>query len=194
MGLTLPESLALCLCSGTELGGAYITGSTLQRCCPATFSTPAVGTQLFLLHGLPARQGPAPAAPSEETAAAPASSGTASQDSSTAAARAAIRPGAASAGQPGATQLPPSTGSTAASPLLSPHSRFAQPAVGEVALAAPLLGGSQRLLNKDHFQVGVARIVGQKVLRTRWTTSRWGVTGIVGQEVLEGSEDQVQFS
>lgn len=36
-------------CGGTELGGAYITSTSLQPCCPSTFSTPAIGTQMVLL-------------------------------------------------------------------------------------------------------------------------------------------------
>jgi len=42
------------------------------------------------------------------------------------------------------------------SSTLSPHTfgGAASTCVGEVALAAPTLGASQRLLNKDHFQVG----------------------------------------
>ncbi|NOY28539.1 MAG: AMP-binding protein [Oligoflexia bacterium] len=36
-------------CGGTEIGGGYITGSLLQPQAPATFSTPAVGTDLVLI-------------------------------------------------------------------------------------------------------------------------------------------------
>lgn len=41
-------------CGGTELGGAYITGTVVQPQAPSTFSTPAIGTQFVLLP----RQGP----------------------------------------------------------------------------------------------------------------------------------------
>lgn len=46
-------------CGGTEIGGAYITGSLLQPQSPATFSTPAVGLDLVLLNdgGEPADAG-----------------------------------------------------------------------------------------------------------------------------------------
>lgn len=37
--------------------------------------------------------------------------------------------------------------------LPSPHGLGAEPAVGEVALCAPTLGCSQKLLNKDHYEV-----------------------------------------
>ncbi|MGE5607909.1 MAG: AMP-binding protein [Bacillota bacterium] len=36
-------------CGGTEIGGAYITGTVVQPCVPATFSTPALGLDLVLL-------------------------------------------------------------------------------------------------------------------------------------------------
>ncbi len=35
----------------------------------------------------------------------------------------------------------------------SAHGPDAQPCVGEIALAPPLLGASQRLLNRDHYAV-----------------------------------------
>ena len=36
-------------CGGTEIGGAFATGSLLQAQALATFSTPAMGCRLFLL-------------------------------------------------------------------------------------------------------------------------------------------------
>jgi len=33
-------------CGGTEIGGAYLTGSVVQPCAPATFTTPALGMEL----------------------------------------------------------------------------------------------------------------------------------------------------
>ena len=36
-------------CGGTEIGGAFATGSLLQAQALATFSTPAMGCKLFLL-------------------------------------------------------------------------------------------------------------------------------------------------
>ena len=36
-------------CGGTEIGGAYITGTTVQPAAPATFSTPALGLDLVIL-------------------------------------------------------------------------------------------------------------------------------------------------
>ena len=40
-------------CGGTEIGGGYLTGTLVQPASPATFSTPALGSQLVLLdeHG-----------------------------------------------------------------------------------------------------------------------------------------------
>lgn len=36
-------------CGGTEIGGGYITGAVSQPCIPATFSTPALGSDFVLL-------------------------------------------------------------------------------------------------------------------------------------------------
>jgi acetyl-CoA synthetase len=36
-------------CGGTEIGGGYLTGTLVQPASPATFSTPALGSQLVLL-------------------------------------------------------------------------------------------------------------------------------------------------
>ncbi|MCB1050936.1 MAG: AMP-binding protein [Acidobacteria bacterium] len=36
-------------CGGTEIGGAYITGTRVQNAAPSTFSTPALGLNFFLL-------------------------------------------------------------------------------------------------------------------------------------------------
>ncbi len=36
-------------CGGTEIGGAYITGTMVQPCTPATFTTPALGLDLVIL-------------------------------------------------------------------------------------------------------------------------------------------------
>jgi acetyl-CoA synthetase len=36
-------------CGGTEIGGAYITGTVVQPCIPATFSTPALGLDIVIL-------------------------------------------------------------------------------------------------------------------------------------------------
>jgi acetyl-CoA synthetase len=46
-------------CGGTEIGGGYITGTVVQPAAPATFSTPALGSELILLddHGQPADRG-----------------------------------------------------------------------------------------------------------------------------------------
>ncbi|KAK2078865.1 hypothetical protein QBZ16_002555 [Prototheca wickerhamii] len=73
-------------CGGTELGGAYLTGTVVQDQAPSTFSTPSIGTQIALL--------PRAGAP-------------------------------------------------------SPHGDPA-PVAGEVAVAAPGIGQSQTLLNRDH--------------------------------------------
>jgi acetyl-CoA synthetase len=46
-------------CGGTEIGGGYLTGSLLQPASPATFSTPALGSDLVILDetGQPAQNG-----------------------------------------------------------------------------------------------------------------------------------------
>ncbi|WP_088893012.1 AMP-binding protein [Leptolyngbya ohadii] len=36
-------------CGGTEIGGAYITGTRIQSCIPATFTTPALGLDFVIL-------------------------------------------------------------------------------------------------------------------------------------------------
>ena len=36
-------------CGGTEIGGGYLTGTLMQPASPATFSTPALGSDLVLL-------------------------------------------------------------------------------------------------------------------------------------------------
>jgi acetyl-CoA synthetase len=46
-------------CGGTEIGGAYITGTVVQPCIPSTFTTPALGLDVVLLdeNRRPAEQG-----------------------------------------------------------------------------------------------------------------------------------------
>jgi acetyl-CoA synthetase len=46
-------------CGGTEIGGGYITGTVVQHAAPATFSTPALGSELVVLdeQGRPADRG-----------------------------------------------------------------------------------------------------------------------------------------
>lgn len=46
-------------CGGTEIGGAYITGTLVQPCAPATFSTPALGLDIAICdeEGYPADKG-----------------------------------------------------------------------------------------------------------------------------------------
>lgn len=46
-------------CGGTEIGGAYITGTLVQPCAPATFTTPTLGLDIALLDeaGNPAPKG-----------------------------------------------------------------------------------------------------------------------------------------
>jgi len=38
-------------CGGTEIGGAYVTGTVVQPCAPGTFTTPALGLDFRLLDG-----------------------------------------------------------------------------------------------------------------------------------------------
>jgi acetyl-CoA synthetase len=46
-------------CGGTEIGGAYITGTLVQPCSPATFSTPTLGLDVAICdeEGYPADKG-----------------------------------------------------------------------------------------------------------------------------------------
>ena len=46
-------------CGGTEIGGAYITGTVTKPCVPATFNTPALGLDFVILdeRGIPADKG-----------------------------------------------------------------------------------------------------------------------------------------
>jgi len=46
-------------CGGTEIGGAYVTGTVVQPCIPSTFTTPALGMDFVLLDesGQPANKG-----------------------------------------------------------------------------------------------------------------------------------------
>jgi len=46
-------------CGGTEIGGAYITGTVTRPCVPGTFNTPALGLDLVILdeRGKPAENG-----------------------------------------------------------------------------------------------------------------------------------------
>jgi acetyl-CoA synthetase len=48
-------------CGGTEIGGAYITGTVIQPVAPSTFSTPALGSDLIILdeQGRPSDRGEA---------------------------------------------------------------------------------------------------------------------------------------
>ncbi|MBW4487891.1 MAG: AMP-binding protein [Trichocoleus desertorum ATA4-8-CV12] len=48
-------------CGGTEIGGGYITGTLVQPCIPATFTTPALGLDIAVLDikGQPADKGEA---------------------------------------------------------------------------------------------------------------------------------------
>ncbi|HEY9641392.1 MAG TPA: AMP-binding protein [Coleofasciculaceae cyanobacterium] len=48
-------------CGGTEIGGGYITGTLVQPCSPATFTTPALGLEIVILDTdhQPASQGEA---------------------------------------------------------------------------------------------------------------------------------------
>lgn len=46
-------------CGGTEIGGAYITGTMVQPAAPATFTTPVLGLDFILIdeHGMPTNNG-----------------------------------------------------------------------------------------------------------------------------------------
>lgn len=103
-----------CIPAGTELGGSFITGCSLQPQCCSAFSTPCLFTKIALL----VRGDP--------------------NDTSSQAVQSqyVVKGG-------------PYTGYT-----ISPHrSSGAPPAVGEIVVVPPTLGGSQRLLNKSHREV-----------------------------------------
>lgn len=93
-------------CGGTEIGGGFLTGSLLQPQTPATFSTPALGTRLFLLTH----------------------SSSSSGDNSS------------------------SQGARREGDSISAHGS-GECVAGELALGAPMLGVSQKLLNRDHADV-----------------------------------------
>jgi acetyl-CoA synthetase len=45
-------------CGGTEVGGSYLTGTVVQPCAPATFTTPALGLDFHILdNGTPSGRG-----------------------------------------------------------------------------------------------------------------------------------------
>ncbi len=50
MALTRFRAPVIEYCGGTELGGAYITGTILQPVSPATFTTPTLGLDFYLLN------------------------------------------------------------------------------------------------------------------------------------------------
>ena len=50
MFLTKYQSPIIEYCGGTEIGGGYITGSLMQPASPATFTTPAMGLNFYLLN------------------------------------------------------------------------------------------------------------------------------------------------
>lgn len=39
----------MCRSGGTEIGGAFLSGTMLQPCVPATFTTPTMGARVVLL-------------------------------------------------------------------------------------------------------------------------------------------------
>jgi hypothetical protein len=51
------NALLLLLCAGTELGGAYFSGSPLQAQSPSTFSTPTIGHRPVILRPLERPEG-----------------------------------------------------------------------------------------------------------------------------------------
>jgi acetyl-CoA synthetase len=59
MSRTAYRSPVIEYCGGTEIGGAYVTGTVVQPASPATFTTPALGLDLVLLdeQGTPVTEG-----------------------------------------------------------------------------------------------------------------------------------------
>jgi acetyl-CoA synthetase len=49
MSCTFYRAPVIEYCGGTEIGGGHLTGSVLQPCSPATFSTPSLGLDLLVL-------------------------------------------------------------------------------------------------------------------------------------------------
>ncbi|KAG2449704.1 hypothetical protein HYH02_005232 [Chlamydomonas schloesseri] len=130
-------------CGGTEIGGGYISSTLLHPCAPSTFSTPTLGTRLVLLTS------------AESAAAGEDALGRSGQ---------AVCDGGPSWWNGGSARRFLSTSSSTCSSACPPSSGAAPAAAGmaasggvlltgEVALAMPMLGVSQRLLNKDHHKV-----------------------------------------
>jgi hypothetical protein len=140
--------------AGTELAGGYVSGTSLQPASPSAFTTPTIGTQLVLLTQLQLQPQPQPQ-PQPQLHLPQACEGTPEGQLSLSG-RTPSSVSALSKAQ---------QGHDGALLLLSPHelaggtpssSVTHQPSTvgvsGEVALVAPALGTSQRLLNKSHAQ------------------------------------------
>ncbi|KAG2437754.1 hypothetical protein HYH02_011130 [Chlamydomonas schloesseri] len=133
--------------ASTEVGGGYISSTLLHPCAPSTFSTPTLGTRLVLLTS------------AESAAAGEDALGSSGQ---------AVCDGGPSWWNGGSASRFVSTSSSTCSSACPPSIGAAPAAAGmaasggggggvlltgEVALAMPMLGVSQRLLNKDHHKV-----------------------------------------
>lgn len=112
--------------SGTEIGGGYVSSTLVHPNAPSTFTTPTLGAHLVLLPD-----------GSSDAATDPSSSSSSKGSSSSAVCVA----GHAAGEGPGPVAW--CAGGGGGSGGMS----------GEVALVPPMLGMSQRLLNKDHGQV-----------------------------------------
>ena len=148
-------------CGGTELGGGYFSGSLLQPQAPSTFSTPTVGHQPVILVARP--DGSEAPSPHGDVQRAPGAAGGATLRSRPPMEHPAclqlVVPHLLPAPQP------------SAHPSTHPPIHFHPAAVsGELALAAPALGMSQRLLNKDHAEAYYAGM--PPVPGARWAPER----------------------
>jgi len=82
-------------CGGTEIGGAYMSGTALLPCSPSVFNTPCIASCPVII-------------------------------------------------------MRENNNKRGGEVEMSPHGEDSSPVTGEVSLAAPMLGISQRLLNRDH--------------------------------------------
>ncbi|MEW5299974.1 MAG: hypothetical protein WDW36_002940 [Sanguina aurantia] len=126
---------------GTELGGAFLSSTTLHPCVPSAFATPTLGACPVLLpsgdHARTTLLRPVGHLPDGEAGA---------HDGR-----------GADASSPGAARLYGVGGGGGDGPC-----------VGELALVPPMIGGSQALLNRDHYGVyygGMPRVSGLPLRR-----------------------------
>jgi len=108
---------------GTEIGGAFVGGTLLHPCVPSCFATTSLGFELFIMTDGSTNPGGADAADSNAST------------------RGGSSIASSAAGDPGRRAVSLSAPDAGRGRLR-----------GEVAVRAPAVGCSQRLLNRDHFE------------------------------------------